>query len=225
MKMTTLPKVLRPRERLIREGPGALSDAEVLAVLLGSGYAGRSVLEVSRQILAAQPLRRLAAASHAELVRLRGIGPAKACLLLAAFELARRRLDGREPIASPESVADLVVDIRRSRKEQFVALYLDGRNHLIHREAISTGTLTASLVHPREVFGPAVARSAASIVLAHNHPSGDPQPSDEDIELTHRLVEAGTLLGIAVLDHVIVTEREALSLRRLGVIADEARDG
>ncbi len=222
MKLSTMPKAIRPRERLAREGAGALSDEELIAILLGSGYEGRNVLEVSRQILSKHPLRHLAELPHGELVRIPGIGPAKACVVQAAFELARRRVDAREPIASPEVVADLVVDIRRSRKEQFVALYLNGRNHLIHRETISTGTLTASLVHPREVFQPAIGRSAASVVLVHNHPSGDPQPSEEDIELTQHLVEAGQLLGIAVLDHVIVTEHDALSLRRLGVIAGEA---
>ncbi len=212
-----MPTALKPRERLIQRGTASLRDQELLAILLGSGVKGRHVLDLAAGILEQHPDGSLARLGFEELKRIRGIGPAKACQLLAAIELIRRWLqmdDGALPtIESPQDVADQVPELRRAKKEHFVALYLNARNQMLGKETISVGTLTANLVHPREVFQPAVAHSAASVLLVHNHPSGDPTPSPEDLTLTARLQEAGELMGIAVLDHVIVAEKRFVSLK------------
>lgn len=218
--MREMPAALKPRERLIQRGAAALRDHELLAILLGSGVRGRSVLEVAAAILAKHPDGTLARLGFRELTAIRGIGPAKACALLASTELVRRWLredDGVLPaIESAQDAADQVPELRRARKEHFLALYLNARNQLIAKETVSVGTLTANLVHPREVFQPAVASAAASVLLVHNHPSGDPAPSPEDLALTRRLVEAGELMGITVLDHVIVGAASHVSLKDLG---------
>ncbi|MBI4227179.1 MAG: DNA repair protein RadC [Candidatus Omnitrophica bacterium] len=218
--MREMPAVLKPRERLIQRGPSALRDHELLAVMLGSGIRGRHVLDLSAAILEQHPDGALARLGFRELQAIRGIGPAKACTLLAATELVRRWLredDGALPIiASSQDAADQVPELRRAKKEHFLALYLNARNQLIAKETISVGTLTANLVHPREVFQPAISHSAASVLLVHNHPSGDPAPSPEDLALTQRLAAAGELMGIAVLDHVIVGDTTHVSLKDQG---------
>ena len=215
-----MPKALKPRERLIARGPATLRDHELLAIMLGSGIKGQHVLDLAASILAKYPDGALAKLSFAELKKIRGLGPAKACALMAAIELVRRWLDtdeGLPAIESPQAAADQVPELRRAKKEHFVALYLNARNQLVAKETVSVGTLTANLVHPREVFQPAVAHSAASVIVLHNHPSGDPTPSEEDIVLTARLKEAGELMGITLLDHVIVGEKSPpLSLRKAG---------
>lgn len=215
-----MPKALKPRERLIQRGAAALRDHELLAILLGSGIKGQHVLDLAAGILAKHPDGSLARRSFKDLRTIRGIGPAKACQLMAAIELIRRWLepdDGSRPmVESPRDAADQVPELRRAKKEHFVALYLNARNQLLAKETVSVGTLTSNLVHPREVFSPAVAHSAASVLLIHNHPSGDPTPSPEDLTLTQRLREAGDLMGIAVLDHVILGERDLVSLKAQG---------
>ncbi|MBN1587018.1 MAG: DNA repair protein RadC [Candidatus Omnitrophica bacterium] len=195
----------RPRERLLKHGTQALKDEDLLAVVLGSGVAGRNVQSLARHLLQGRSLHELAALSSEELQAVRGIGPARACQLKAAFELAHRARDRpAASITSPEQVAVLVADLQTRRREHFVALYLDARKRLLKRHTVSVGTLTASLVHPREVFGPALELGAASVILAHNHPSGDVEASPEDRALTERLIAAGQLMGIEVLDHLIV---------------------
>ncbi len=212
-----------PRERLRALGPGALSDAELLALVLRTGGAGRGGLDLSRLLLArAGGLLALARAAPAEL-RAPGVGPAKAASLEAAFELGRRiasrRLAPGDPITGPADVhRHLHPRLRGAPQEEFLALLLDGRHRLLREIPISRGTLTASLVHPREVFRPALREGAAALVLAHNHPSGDPTPSAEDREVTDRLVRAGELLGVRVVDHVVVAERGFASLRELGAL-------
>lgn len=219
--ITAMPKALKPRERLIQRGAAALRDHELLAILLGSGIKGRHVLDLAAGILAKHPHGALARLNFQALRTIRGIGPAKACQLLAATELIRRWVepdDGSAPvIESPRDAADQVPELRRAKKEHLVALYLNARHQLLAKETISVGTLTANLVHPREVFQPAVAASAASVLLIHNHPSGDPTPSPEDVALTARLREAGELMGIPLLDHVILAgQAPAVSVRGPG---------
>ncbi len=210
-----------PREKLERLGPEGLRDEELLAILLRTGYEGRNVLEISRGITKRYPVNKLVDMNLKELTTIKGIGRAKAAGLVAGFELAKRGFNqgiGIEPtITSPADVLGLLTDIKDLRKEYFVALFLNARNQVICRENVSVGSLNASLVHPREVFVPAVGSSAASVILAHNHPSGDVTPSREDIELTRRMVQAGEIMGIEVLDHLIVGSERFLSMKEANV--------
>ena len=205
----------RPREKLRRLGVRALGDHELLALVVGSGVAGRSALKIGRQLARERPSR-MAGWGLARWALLPGIGMARAAALTAAFELGRRALEqGSQgsPIRGPEDVLAQVGDLARARREHFVVLLLNARNELQSRETVSIGSLNASIVHPREVFQPAILHSAASVVLVHNHPSGDPEPSEEDLTITRRLVEVGDLVGIGVLDHVIVATRGTVSFR------------
>ncbi len=213
-----MPPAKKPRERLMERGAEGLRNAELLALILGSGYKGKNVLQVAGRIISEYSLEGLAAMSLDKLRKTKGLGLAKACSIKAALELGKRLSCEDEPVLSPKHVADIVIDISKSKKENFVVLYLDVRNQLIHREVISTGTLNANLVHPREVFQPAVAKCGASVILTHNHPSGDTSPSDADITLTKRLIKAGQIMGIEVLDHVIVARRSYLSMKDKGLI-------
>jgi DNA repair protein RadC len=197
----------RPRERLFTLGPGVLSDADLIAVLFGSGSAAEGVMETAARVARSVNMRRLRQVALEELLGIKGMGPARAAQLLAAAEIGRRLWPDGDPIPlirGPESVHELTRDIRSSNREHFVGFYLNSRNQVLRREIISIGSLNASIVHPREVFVPAIAVSAASLVLAHNHPSGDPTPSEEDLAITRRIQEAGRLLGIELLDHVVV---------------------
>jgi DNA repair protein RadC len=204
-----------PRERLRDAGAEALSDAELLALVLGSGIEGRSALRVGRLLARHEPAT-LSRWPLARWLAIAGIGPARAGALVAAFELGRRaheRPAARAPIRGPEDVLAHVRDLPRARREHFVVLLLNARHELERRETVSIGSLNASIVHPREVFLPAILHSAASLVLVHNHPSGDPEPSEEDLSITRRLIEVGELVGIGVLDHVIVATRGTVSFR------------
>ena len=215
----------RPRERLTAGPSSALSARELLAVLLGSGAAGRTALDLASEVLVRYggSLRRLGAAEPGELATAPGIGPARACALVAAFELGRRaasepaRRDGR--IQGPEDVYRRLGPALRDRKqEEFWAVYLDTQNRVISERRVTVGLLNSSLVHPREVFAPAIAHAAASVVLAHNHPSGDPDPSPEDLEVTWQLVESGRLLGIPVRDHIVIGDGRFISLLERGLV-------
>lgn len=204
-----------PREKLRALGAQALADAELLALVLGSGVARRSALRIGR-LLARHPPAELAAWSCGRWLLVPGVGPARGAALVAAFELGRRAADAVAPsplIRGPEDVRSQVRDLVRARKEHFVVLLLNARHELQSRETVSIGSLNASIVHPREVFQPAILQSAASVVLVHNHPSGDPEPSEEDLEITRRLSQVGELVGIGVLDHVIVAQRGVVSMR------------
>lgn len=211
----TAPRPPGPRERLRETGPGALSEAELLVLALGVGATERVGLRVARQ-LARHPVPELAHWPWARWQSVVGLRPAQAESLMAAFELGRRAHDApahRAPIRGPEDVLPHVRDLTRARREHFVVLLLNARHELDRRETVSIGSLNASIVHPREVFLPAILHSAASLVLVHNHPSGDPEPSEEDLSITRRLLEVGELVGIGVLDHVIVASRGTVSFR------------
>lgn len=219
-----LPETMRPREKLLHSGETILSDAEILAILIKEGTVGISALELANQILAAHQgsLRFLKDASIEELTEHPGIGPAKAAQLKAAVELGRRISLGVQQkliIKSPDDVKHLVMeDMRYKDREHFRVLYLDRKGGVIFMEDVSIGGLHSAIVHPREVFKTAIKRSASSLILVHNHPSGDPSPSSEDIDITHRLMEAGNTLGIEVLDHIIIGEGTYCSLKSIGII-------
>lgn len=212
----------RPRERLVDRGPAALAPAELLALLLGTGVRGESAHELSARLLQrAGGMRALAQRSIDELSRERGIGLARASRLVAAFEIGRRVAQGCAtrgiPIRGGGDVYRLLGPrLRDYKKEVFIALLLDGRHRLLREERVSEGSLTASIVHPREVFGPAIREAAAAVVVAHNHPSGDPAPSREDLAVTARLLEVGQLVGIDLLDHVVIGDPGYVSLRERG---------
>jgi len=206
----------RPRERLLELGPGAMSDVDLLALLFGTGSGGEGVMETASRVARAVNLRRLPQVPVEDLLAIRGMGPARAAQLLAAAELGRRLWpdgDAVPLIRGPENIYELMRDIRRAAREHFVGFYLNSRNQVLRREIVSIGSLNASLVHPREVFVPAIALSAASLILAHNHPSGDPAPSEEDLAITRRIQESGRLLGIELLDHVIVARDSYTSFK------------
>lgn len=212
----------RPRERLARHGAAALANRELLALLIGSGSGHASALDVADG-LAAHGLRGLAGASLDDLTGLPGLGRAKAMRLLAALELgARAASEGRAPLAdfrSPEDSARYLLPRYATRPvETFGALLLDVRHGLLREVVISVGCLTSSLVHPRELFKEAVSARAAALILFHNHPSGDPEPSAEDLALTRRLVSAGTLMGIDVLDHLVLGAGRYVSLKQRGAL-------
>lgn len=207
----------RPREKLAEKGPESLKDEELLAVLLRTGYRGKNVLELSREILKKFPREKWESLDYAQLSRQKGIGPSRAAALLAARELGRRlngQKEGLSPVLdSPEKVVAQVGSLKGMKKEHLVALYLNARNQLLNKETVSVGTLSSSLVHPREVFSWAVSHGAAGVIVVHNHPSQDCSPSNEDKEVTRRLQKAGELLGMELLDHVIVTDENYFSFK------------
>jgi len=219
-----LPTSERPRERLQKFGVEALSAQEILALILGRGIAGESVMITTQRLLSQfGNLKGIASASVEELSQVKGIGIAKASQIKAAFELANRLEDysaaGDKPLVkTPDDVVSVVKSkLRGKKKEHFLALLLDTRSQLIKVSEISIGSLDTSIVHPREVFKEAISASAASVVFAHNHPSGDPEASEDDIELTKRLAKAGEIVGIDVLDHIIIGDKKYLSLKREGL--------
>ncbi len=220
-----------PRERLDSHGPEALSDSELLALLLRTGSRGASSLAIANRLLTrVGGLQGLANAGAPELASVSGVGPAKGATIRACLELARRlasrRLTPGTVIRTPDDIhRHFHASLRDLRHERFLAVLLDGRQRVMRWELISQGTLTASLVHPREVFRPALREAAAALVLVHNHPSGDPTPSREDREITARLVRAGEILGVRVLDHVIVAERGYCSLREEGWMEPDSSGG
>ncbi|WP_227936713.1 RadC family protein [Alkalihalobacillus deserti] len=219
-----VPERERPRERLLQEGPLALSNQEILAILLRSGTKQESVLQVAQRVLAKfDGLLLLKEAAIEELCTIKGIGAAKAVELSAAIELGRRihslQPEERYVIRSPEDVSNYVMeDMRFLHQEHFDCLYLNTKNQVLHRKTVFIGSLNASICHPREIFKEAFRRSAASVICLHNHPSGDPTPSREDIEVTKRLAEAGKLLGIELLDHIIIGDRKFVSLKEQGYV-------
>ncbi|MFA5248651.1 MAG: DNA repair protein RadC [Patescibacteria group bacterium] len=222
VKIIELPAHERPREKLIEKGSIGLKDKELLAILLGTGRAGKNVLEVAEEILSKYPMKKLLALDYEKLSEIRSIGPSKACSLLAAFELTKRALDVEDnnlpTINSAKDAVAQLQELRPAKKEYFVALYLNARNQLIHKEVVSMGTLNASLVHPREVFKPAIDHLAASIIVAHNHPSENLEASQEDIKMTEKLKQAGELLGVEMLDSLIITKSGFTSLKENNVI-------
>lgn len=218
-----MPVQERPRERLQRLGPEALSSQELLALILGRGVSKRSVLDIAHELLRRfGSVHGVSTASIEELSAVRGVGPAKAAQIKAAFELAKRQdMENEIPpftVDSPQTLVKVVrATLQDKAKEHFKLVLLNTRNRVVGIVSISVGTLNASLVHPREVFREAIRGSAASVILVHNHPSNDPEPSDEDVRLTRRMVEAGRIMGIEVLDHIIITRSGFLSLKARGL--------
>ncbi|MCP1125351.1 DNA repair protein RadC [Bacillus sp. 3103sda1] len=214
----------QPRERLLLEGASSLSNIELLAILLRTGSKEESVLTLANRILHHfDGLRMLKDATIEEMTSIHGVGMAKASQLIAAFELGRRmvRLEyqNRYSIRNPEDCARYMMEeMRFLQQEHFVCLYLNTKNQVMHRQTVFIGSLNASIVHPREVFKEAFRRAAASIICLHNHPSGDPAPSREDIEVTKRLVECGKIIGIEILDHIIIGDHKFVSLKDKGHI-------
>jgi DNA repair protein RadC len=217
-----VPHDERPRERMQQFGAQALSNAELLAILLRTGTFAESAVRLAQKILIeAGSLRNLVDMSKDQLMMIKGIGPAKALQIQASIELGRRlartSMADTITIRSPQDVSTyLMEDLRYLQKEHFVCLFLNTKNHVIGQETLSMGSLNASIVHPREVFRAAIKRSSASIICVHNHPSGDPTPSPEDIQMTARLVEAGQIIGIEVLDHIILGDQNFVSLKEKG---------
>ena len=217
MKIKDLPKIERPREKLVAKGAENLKDSELLAILLRTGRAGKNVIEIASQILAKNSKKRLLQMNYQDLLKISGIDSAKAVTLLAAFELSKRVLEVNDTssptISNAKDAVAQLTDLRDLKKEHFVVLYLNARHQLVHKETVSIGTLNANLVHPREVFEPAIKHSAANIIVAHNHPSGDSKPSEDDLEITKRLTEAGKIMGIEIADHIIVAKNSHLSFK------------
>lgn len=211
-----------PREKIHEKGAQNLTDAELLAVLLRTGVKGRNVLKFSADILKKFPLRKLMQLSYSDLIEISGLGQSKAALLVSCFELARRAFGegmGVLPVIKrPKDAVFLAGDIIKSKKENLVGFYLNGRNQVIHRETLSIGSLDASIVHPREVFQPAVQHHASSVLLVHNHPSGDSRPSNADKDITKRLAKSADILGIRLMDHVVVAQENYTSLKETGII-------
>lgn len=219
-----LPADVRPRERMLAAGPQALSNIELLAIILRTGTREETALELAQRVLGRGGLSFLGRISLEELTQLKGVGPAKACQVKAALELGRRLaaagVEERPLVSSPQEVSNLVMEeMRYLDREHFRAVLLDSKNRVVAIEAVAVGILNSSLVHPREVFKAAVVRSAAAVILVHNHPSGDPSPSHDDIAITQRLVEAGKIIGIQVLDHIIIGDGKYCSLKERAFIS------
>jgi DNA repair protein RadC len=218
------PKHERPRERLLQHGPQHLTEAELLGILLGKGTKEKTAIDVARQLLDQyESLQKLFSRSPSELMKIKGIGSAKAAALSAAFELVRRVQSQGNPdratFKRSSDVANHYLPLFRDlKKEVFKVLLLNRANRLIREVPVSEGTLDASIVHPRDVFKEAILEPAASVILIHNHPSGNPTPSEEDLRITKQLVEAGRLLGIKVYDHIILAGDHYRSLADEGLI-------
>jgi DNA repair protein RadC len=219
--MLDLPLHTRPREKLLALGAGVLAERELLAIILHTGTSKLSALGLADELLTAfGGLERMAQASAEELLQMAGIGPAKAAQILAAIEFGRRTQNSQfkpgSQISTPRDVVQMMSEMRDYDREHFRILLLNTKNRVMSVKTVSIGTLASTIVHPRELFKEAIRRSAAALILVHNHPSGDPAPSREDISLTARLVSAGRILGIEVLDHVIIGHSCHCSMREEG---------
>ena len=213
-----LPKVERPREKLIQKGTQNLKDEELLAILLRTGVEGKSAIQTAKQILNKYSKKRLLRLSYEDLIKIKGIGPAKACTILAAIELVKRALKiGEETLPKIQSIKDVIAQfsyLREKTREHLAALYLNARNEVVFKKHIFVGTLDANIAHPREIFEQALTNHASAVILVHNHPSGDTEPSKADLEITKRILEAGKIMGIDVLDHIIITKNKVFSFKR-----------
>ena len=218
MKILDFPKEGRPRERFLKLGPEALSDAELFAILLRTGTRGKkgekgeNVIDMSNRLISEYGLDKLFECSLKELQEIKGIGPSKAMQILTIAEIQKRINQSKKPvkkITCAEDVFNYFHEILKDKKEEhFYVLMLDTKNNIIDKQLISKGILDASIIHPREIFRPAIKNSASKIILVHNHPSGDPNPSGEDLEITEKLTNAGEEIGISVLDSVILGNEE-----------------
>lgn len=220
-----LPEDERPREKLFKYGPKALSDSELLAIIIRTGNKQKTAIEIAQNLLSIDKrgLKFLTELSFEEFTKIKGIGKCKASQILSALELAKRMAasngGNKIKVTSPTDVTDILMEeMRYLKKEFFKIVLLDTKNQVIAIENISVGSLNASIVHPREVFNIAIKRSSASIILVHNHPSGDPNPSGEDLKVTKRLVECGNIIGIRVLDHLIIGDGQFVSLKEKNMV-------
>lgn len=213
-------KADRPREKLQKYGTNKLSNAELLAILLRSGKKNENAISLAKKILNKFKTDNITKAKLKELQEIKGIGLAKACEIIACFELGRRFLNKKQTqlIMSPREIWGEMREIRNKKKEYCVIFYLNIRKQIISKEIISIGCLNSSIVHPREIFESAIKNNAAEIIICHNHPSGNTKPSREDIDITKRLIEAGNIIGIDVLDHIIVAENNWTSICKEGYI-------
>lgn len=212
-KISEIPKNDKPREKLAAKGVEALSSKELLMVILGKGIKGRDVTVLAKDILNLIEKERENLTVD-KLESIPGVGKARAGQILASFELAKRYLiKPEQSINNTEDVLTLVTDIRNKKQEHFIAITLSGASKVIEKRTVFKGTINHSIVHPREVFADALSDRAAGVIFVHNHPEGDPEPSDADLKITKRLVEAGKLLGIQVVDHIIVTKNEHFSFQ------------
>jgi DNA repair protein RadC len=219
-----LPRQERPRERLQKFGPEALSAQELLALVIGRGISKKSVMSIAQELLVRfGNIKAISQATIEELSQIKGIGLARAAQIKACFELGKR--EDLEPelinfdIKNPEAVVKAIrASIKDKAKEHFKLILLNPRNKIIGISTVSVGTLNASLVHPREVFKDAIVHCAASVVLAHNHPSGDPEPSEDDLKITKKLVDSGNILDIEVLDHIVIAKNRFKSFKEEGLI-------
>jgi DNA repair protein RadC len=223
-KISDWPEGERPREKLLKLGAGLLSDAELLAIIIRSGSGKITAVDISKKILKDYcSLDIIASRNVGDFKKYKGVGNTKAVCLVAAFEIARRAVIIKEKekrkILSPVDVVDLFMPLMRDlQQEVFKVLLLDSANHLINEVEITRGTLNSSLVHPREVFRAAITQPAAAIILLHNHPSGNSEPSLEDIQITKQLVEAGKIIGIPVHDHIILAGNSFVSFAEKGIL-------
>lgn len=220
-----LPEDERPREKLYKYGPKALSNTELLAIIIRTGNRENTAIEISQKLLVGKKegISFLVNTNLQEITKIKGIGKCKAAQILAAVELGKRVMSetnsDKSRVTSPSDIADiLMLDMGHLKKEHFRIVMLDTKNGIIGIEDISIGSLNSSIVHPREVFKEAIAKSSASIILVHNHPSGDPTPSKEDIAITRRLSEGGEILGIKVLDHIIIGNKKYISLKEKDIL-------
>ena len=208
MKIKEMPLDSRPRERFLKQGAGVLSDAELMAIILRTGTINENVIDISNRLIKEHGLDKIFDCSLEELQEIKGIGKSKAMQILAMAELSKRHSISKKPlkkIACGKDVFDLFHDkLVDEKQEHFYIITFTTKNHILGEHLISKGILDATILEPREVFRPAIKAAASKIILIHNHPSGDPQPSDEDIEVTKKLIEAGDMIGIKVLDHVII---------------------
>jgi DNA repair protein RadC len=212
MSLKKVSKFDLPREKLEKYGAKKLADYELLAIILGSGIKGTNVLQLAKKVLRSIE-------NPKKLNAIKGLGRAKGLQIAAVTELSER-LARPKFVASPENIFTLCEEMRASKKEHLIAFYLGASGELITKETISIGTLSETLVHPREIFEPAIRHSAASVLLVHNHPSGEPKPSDADLDITGKIMAASELVGIDLLDHIIVTKGRFLSFKRAGLLSD-----
>jgi len=223
MKIKDFPKQLRPRERLMTEGALALSDAEILAIILRIGSAKENVLDLAHHLLKQYDLQSLSRLRINTLKKQGGIGEAKACQIVASLELGRRvsqfKVRKKITVDSAKNIAALFLPrLRGLQKEHFMGIYLDARKKILREETIFIGTLNESIIHPREIFKIAIDEGAAAIILIHNHPSGDTQPSDADVVITKELVQVGKIMGIEILDHIIIGGSKYFSFQESGLL-------
>ena len=219
IKMKDIPLTERPQERLLKFGPESLSDSELLAIVLRTGTCGMNSITMCQHIFSEKNLKQLSRCDFFELTKIKGIGQTKACQIVSVFELSRRletyTEEAKRKIKSPEDIYQYIYPkIREEKQEKFMILCLDTKNQIISNEIVFVGGLDFSIAQPREIFKIALLKSAASLILVHNHPSGDPTPSREDIETTNRMIESGKLLGIFVWDHIIIGDGRFVSMKQ-----------